>query len=290
MNPSPQPHLRYVPQGQDARQPDDVASEQSLQNAMVDLYDHYFACQDYQKRYPAPNAATLAFLLAHGAGNARQILDFGCGNGRYAVALLQHTQASITGYDISTAALQAFKDLLERSQFGARARLLTGSLAVLETDQRYDMVILLFGVLSHVGGQAARAEVLRHLRSAMAPQGRMVLSVPSVWRRRPWELLQAAFKRRLGRAQGVQAEAGNIKFTRLLGGAPHTFFYHLYSPSSLRRELLDCDFRVETMEAESLLPEWLITQHQLLGRLDAWVARALPAALGYGIRVVARPV
>ena len=44
------------------------------------------------------------------------------------------------------------------------------------------------------------------------------------------------------------------------------------------------------MQAESVLPEWLVTQNRVLGRVDAWVSRILPAALGYGIRVVAKPV
>ena len=64
-----------------------------IEAAMVALYDHYFACHDYEKRYPQPNAATLQFLLTHGARQATQILDFGCGNGRYALALLQATEA-----------------------------------------------------------------------------------------------------------------------------------------------------------------------------------------------------
>ena len=89
---------------------------------------------------------------------------------------------------------------------------------------------------------------------------------------------------------GAQAEAGNILFTRVLGGTPHQFFYHLYTVKRLRAELLEAGFVMTTASAESLLPEWLITQHPWLGRADALLSRALPAALGYGIRAVARPV
>jgi SAM-dependent methyltransferase len=266
------------------------ASQQALQDAMEGLYDHYFACQDYQKRYPTPNATTVDFLFAHGAGEARQILDFGCGNGRYALALLQRTQATVTGYDISLAAIDAFQGLLNNTQFGQRARLLTGPLDVLESCEKFDMVLMLFGVLSHVGGKAARQEVLLRLRALIQPNGKLVLTVPSVWRRRPLDWCSAVLSRATGRAQGVQAEPGNIEFTRVLAGAPHTFFYHLYSVQSLRRELRSCGFEVVAMDAESVLPEWLVTQHRNLGRADAAVSRFLPAALGYGIRVVARPV
>lgn len=265
-------------------------SQQELEDAMEGLYDHYFTCQDYQRRYPTPNSATLNFLLAHGAGTARQILDFGCGHGRYALALLQRTQARVTGYDISLAAIDAFQGLLNNTQFGQRARLLTGPLDVLANCPKFDMVLMLFGVLSHVGGKAARQEALLYLRSLMQPNGKLVLTVPSVWRRRPTELCSAVLRRVIGRAQGVQAEPGNIKFTRVLAGVPHTFFYHLYSVERLRGELRCCGFEVEAMDAESVMPEWLVTQHRILGRADAAVSRLLPAALGYGIRVVARPV
>ena len=271
----------------------------AIEAAMVALYDHYFACHDYEKRYPQPNAATLQFLLTHGARQATQILDFGCGNGRYALALLQATEASknppgqptvVTGYDISEAALTEFDNHLKPSRYAARARLLHGPLSVLHGTGPYDMALLLFGVLSHVGVHVARIAALRQLHAVMAPQGTLVLTVPSAWRRRPWELLRAAWARRTGKAQGAQAEVGNILFTRVLGGTPHQFFYHLYTVKRLRAELLEAGFVMTTASAESLLPEWLITQHPWLGRADALLSRALPAVLGYGIRAVARPV
>jgi len=266
------------------------AVHSDTQAGMTDLYDHYFSCKDYQKRYPAPNAATLEFLFRHGVGQARQILDFGCGNGRYALALLESTSARVTGYDISTSAIEEFNNFLEKTRFGPRVRLLTGSREVLIGSQEFDVVLLLFGVLSHIGGRADRLEVLRHLHTMMEPQGRLLLTVPSVWRRRPLELLSAAFKRLTGRARGVQAEAGNIEFTRLLAGVPHTFFYHLYSARRLRQELQACGFEIVEMDAESVLPEWLITQYRAVGRLDAMVSRIWPAFLGYGIRAVVRPI
>jgi 2-polyprenyl-3-methyl-5-hydroxy-6-metoxy-1,4-benzoquinol methylase len=123
---------------------------------MRQLYDHYFACHDYQKRYPQPNQATFDFLMRHGAGRARQILDFGCGSGRYALALLHATQAHITGYDISSGALAEFRANLAQTPLAQRARALGTEPAVLDGSGCYDMVLILFGVLSHVGGRNAR--------------------------------------------------------------------------------------------------------------------------------------
>ena len=81
---------------------------------------------------------------------------------------------------------------------------------------------------------------------------------------------------------------GDIEYTRRISGQAQTFFYHLYSLSRLREDLAEGGWRVESVEAECLLPEWLVTQYRVFSRLDARLQRLLPAALGYGIRVAAR--
>jgi SAM-dependent methyltransferase len=261
----------------------------AVTRAMQAVYDDYFACHDYQKRYPEPNQATFGFLMRYGAGQAREILDFGCGSGRYALALLHATQANITGYDISHGALAEFRENLAQSPLAHRARALGTEPAVLEGSGCYDLVLILFGVLSHVGSRDARLTTLRQLRALMPSDGKLLLSVPSAWRRRPLELARAAYARWRGEAQGDQAEPGNILFSRTLAGAPHQFFYHLYTVQRLKDELYMAGFSVVSMDAESIMPEWLITQRPSLGWLDAKLSRFLPAFLGYGIRVVAVP-
>jgi SAM-dependent methyltransferase len=256
---------------------------------MSELYNHYFACHDYEKRYPKPNQATFDFLMQHGAGRAREILDFGCGSGRYALALLHATPAHLTGYDISSGALAEFRAHLAQTSLAHRARTLGTEPAVLDGSGCYDMVLILFGVLSHVGPRSARLSTLRQLRSLMPTDGKLLLTVPSAWRRRPIELVKAAYARWRGLAQGEQTEPGNIRFCRVLGGVSHQFFYHLYTVKRLTAELNAAGFEVVFMDAESVMPEWLITQHPSLGWLDARLSRFLPAFLGYGIRAVAVP-
>jgi hypothetical protein len=75
-----------------------------------------------------------------------------------------------------------------------------------------------------------------------------------------------------------------------LGGEWHQFFYHLYTVRRLREELQASGFEMTLIEAESVLPEWLITQHPWIGGIDARATRFLPASLGYGMRAVAIPV
>ena len=257
--------------------------------AMRATYDHYYSSAGYRQRYPEPNQATLEYLMAHGAGSAANILDFGCGNGRYAMALLGRSQARITGYDISPASLAEFAALLQLTPYRERVALVDGEVGNLRPEEPYDLVLMLFGVLSHVGARAERIKVLRRLRALMKAEGKLILSVPSVYRRRPLELLEFSVRRRLGRAGPPQDEAGNIFFSRAISGKPLQFFYHLYSPADLRDDLAQAGFKVAECRPESLLPEWLVTQSTLARRLDKLVLPILPAALGYGIRVVAYP-
>lgn len=258
--------------------------------AMQETYDHYYASEGYRQRYPVPNTNTLNHVMAQGAAGASHILDFGCGNGRYALALLEMTSARLTGYDISVASLADFDAALQQTPHDDRVTLIHGDLGQLEEHQPYDMVLLLFGVLSHLGAHEKRIATLRKLRGMMPEHGKLILSVPNIWRRRPWELFKFALCRRLGCTSAPQTEPGNIFFTREINGLPVTFFYHLYSVDSLREELAYSGFRIRECAAESLLPEWLVTQSTLACWIDHLALRWLPAWLGYGIRVVAEPV
>ena len=267
--------------------------------AMSKLYDSYFASHDYKRRYPSPNPATLKFLLDQGqAARAKSILDVGCGDGRYALALLDATPANITGCDISSAALHEFSAQLATRSDARRVTLIHSTVEALtpsadaktsdgEIDGRHDLSLLLFGVLSHAGDQAARVAMLKAVLRQTKPGGRLLLTVPSIWRRRPVELLQRLWRRKV-RGEQNNFQLGDMTFARVIDGQEQTFFYHLYSPLRLGQELDMAGWSIQTVQAESLLPEWLVTQYRWVGRLDNWVRPLLPASLGYGIRAVAR--
>ncbi len=251
--------------------------------AMRTLYDEYFASQDYVRRYPRPNAGTLDFLWRHGLYRAERVLDLGCGNGRYAIPVLEAGARALVGCDISQSAIEQFALQLQGHPERARARLVVGGLESVPQADRFDRALMLFGVLSHVGPRHDRVTVLRRLRERMAPGGALVLSVPSVWRRRP-----GAVARSLLCERGT--DTGDIRFSRHIAGHEQTFLYHLYTLSGLRAELDEAGWRLAACEAESLLPEWLVTQSAVAGWLDRRLQPLVPAALGYGIRAVAHPV
>ena len=267
-----------------------AAEQPAVADAMARLYDHYYASHAYDLRYPRPNPGVMRFLLEHGAADARNILDFGCGSGRYGMALLERGSARMTAYDISKVSLAEYARRLRQSPHASRVTLAGGELSSLGCAPSYDMVLMLFGVLSHVGARAERLRVLQRLRRLVDGQGSLILSVPSIWRRRPLELARAMLARQAGRAAPPRDEPGNVVFSREVGGMPVEFFYHLYTLARLADELAAAGFALVECRAESVLPEWLVTQHPRLARLDAAAARILPAALGYGICALARPV
>jgi SAM-dependent methyltransferase len=266
----------------------DMRTEEFVK-AMRRTYDLYYLGGAYRRRYPRPNASTLDFVLTHAVPDAHRILDFGCGEGRYCFALLERTNAHVTAYDISASSLLALHAQLMASAYRERVTLAGAEMSQLDRDAPYDAILMLFGVLSLIGDRAARVEVLSALRRLICEDGRLVVSVPSIWRRRPCDLLRHALARRLRRAEPPLHEGGNIQFVRSVRGRALTFFYHLYGVRDLRRDLEEAGFAVRRCEAESLLPEWCVTQSRLIERIDRTLCRWLPAALGYGIRVLAVP-
>lgn len=251
------------------------------------IYDRYFSSRDYDIRYPHPNLGTLSCMWRHGVAQAREVLDLGCGNGRYAVPVLLGSQARVTACDPSTAALAALNARIQTYPLlHNRLCAVAGDVHALGDGTRFDFMLMLFGVLGHVDGMAARVAVLRRLWQLARADCTLVLSVPSVWRRRPLEALRSWWQHQ---RSGANSDWHDICFDRVIDQQTMRFFYHLYALRELKRELSLAGWTIVSIEAESICPEWWITPRPWLNRLDAKASRWWPAALGYGLRVVARP-
>lgn len=130
-------------------------------------------------------------LLAHLAAPAEgmlRVLDLGCGNGRFAtfLAARSHERIDYWGIDDSPALLEtARRRLASPASSGGRlepswSRLdLTGAELPRLLSHRTFHLIALFGVLHHIPGLAARADLLARLAAHLDPRG--VLAV-SWWR------------------------------------------------------------------------------------------------------------
>lgn len=258
------------------------------QASLARAYDLYFASDFYDSRYPAPNASTLAFLWRHGAHRARRVLDVGCGNGRYALALLARGSGHVVGCDISKAALAAFEARLHGLPERARVDLVLGDVRSLPSQASFDCLLMLFGVLGHIGPRPERVAALRALRECAAPNARLLLSVPSVWRRLPGALLRSFARRLTGQPSAGPDAWADVEYQRVIQGDPVRFHYHLYRVATLRAELAEAGWWLAAVEAESVLPEKWVCASAWVARVDRWLQRGVPAGLGYGIRGVAR--
>jgi len=256
-------------------------------------YDRYFSTGLYSARYPAPNRRLLNLILREAGPAGARILDFGCGTGRYALALARYRQIEVFGYDISPAAIQDLsrraEELRQAGALPGRLDMLCGSFEELERrldgDPGFDLVALLFGVLGHIPTRERRVAVLRSLRLKLKPGGRLIVTVPN--RARRFAAEQRACAELV--ASGV-LEPGDIHYQRTVGDEAIDLYYHLYSPAEFRAELGDAGFAVPDLVAESVLSEKAVLTAPAWATLDGLLSRVTPVSLAYGMVAVARPV
>ena len=85
----------------------DTSRAEAPARGVPEAYEHYFASGHYDRRYPRPNPTVLR-LIRRELPPGGNVIDFGCGSGRYLLAL--RGQAGVAaGYDICSAALDAFR-------------------------------------------------------------------------------------------------------------------------------------------------------------------------------------
>ncbi len=144
----------------------------------------------------------------------KKILDFGCGGGRVASELVKKG-AAVTGVDFSERALSFARLLVPGATF-----LHDDGKGLPYADSSFDYVTM-FEVLEHIPPEEIPG-VLKELARVLKPDGRLVLSVPSL------NLDKDAFK---------------------------AHFQH-FSPDSLR-QTLGTSFEVETMLGQDYCSWWL---------------------------------
>lgn len=255
-------------------------------------YDKYFSSGAYDDRYPHCNPRTLHNLLKY-AAKSQNILDFGCGDGRYAIPLLQHTDANVVGYDISNVALKHLGQKLRECEpnFQARTTLIEGDLQQLESQAPFDLIIAMFGVLSHITGFENRIHMLRCMANLLRSHGEgiLILSVPNAWRRFFVEQAKYIWLRNCSNGLTDANEPGDIIYPRIFSEEiTYEMYYHLYTVNSLKQELATSGFIIQSLVSESILPEFWVTHSKGLALSDRVLSTILPAQLGYGILAIAK--
>ena len=265
-------------------------------------YNEYYRSGLYKQRYPLPNEAVFALVARAVEETGNRVLDFGCGDGRYAAPLLDRTDARVVGYDISRVALDALGARCRDRLDDGRLTLVHGGLDAFTRETGplapFDLALMMFGVLGHVPTRAGRLETLRRVAALLRPGGRLIASVPNA--RRRFRAEQAASRERIA---GGALEPGDITYTRRAApdlnadldadldadGRDITLYYHLYTPESFVGELEAAGFTVTGLDAESVLPESAVVSSPLLRGVDRLLGTVLPLGLAYGFLAVAEP-
>ena len=266
---------------------------------MAQAYDRYFATGAYAARYEGVNAFVWDRVVHHLRAvdaDAPRVLDFGCGDGRYALPLLRETSARVTAYDISHEALRqlSMRAVAARCDL-ARLDVLHGAvddpLAGVEPAS-FDVACLLFGVLGHVRGRANRIALLDRVRSRLVPGGALICSVPSRLRRLRTEQRATPTGTRLEAGleagSGAGLEAGDVLYRRASDEGPIDLFYHVFTPAEAAGELRDAGFAVAASAPESVLPEVGATATAPGRLLERLLRPVTPLSLGYGFLLEAR--
>jgi len=254
----------------DAFAPSTQASEQS--------YDLYYETGYYAQRYPRANQRVMGVLRKLITDKAiRRVLDYGCGNGRYLVPVLQLGGVTACGFDISVKSLDALKGRLQQAGLHDQAHLIHKDPNQITTHYGPDkpqLAMMMFGVLSHIPTQESRIEVLKQIRALLQDgAGSLVLSVPNRHRR-----FVKAQNRTHDVAYQRQCEDNTIALT-----------YHLYDPKTIRADLEAAGFTVQSIQTESIFPEAWVTNHKALGWIDGVLSRLTPPRFGYGLLCIAQP-
>ncbi|MDG4550340.1 MAG: class I SAM-dependent methyltransferase [Candidatus Contendobacter sp.] len=253
---------------------------------VAENYDQYFASQLYDQRYPRPNPSSFAIVAREIHEGRKKVLDFGCGNGRYAAPLLDQTDAKIVGCDISREAIDELSVRCARHVEAGQLRLVCGDLSVLINamgrNENFDLAILMFGVLGHIFPRVLRQKTLATIRSLLRPGGRIVVTVPNAARR---FLKQQTMAQHLVRKGHL--EPGDILYERKADHVTVNMYYHLYSLEEFMRELEQQGFRLIQVGAESFLPESGIVKSTPLHWLDRTLTTIAPLRYAYGFLAVA---
>lgn len=255
-------------------------------------YDVYHGNGLYEDRYPNSNQHVTERIYTHVAHlpQTAKVLDYGCGSGRYLLELLKHPHLMVYGFDVSNVAIQIACKRLD--VFRYRVSLFSSQdnlKRALQSRGDVDVVLLLFGVLSHIEGQAKRREVLQFLFDHLAPQsGVLLVSVPNRWRRFWGKQLTAKVSRSLMGSRNLSKQETGIYYERGEGEHKVSLYYYLYSCRELLDELKGVGFSILRVKPENIFPEKWVTQHAWLASLDQFLSSVLPACFGYGILVEAR--
>jgi len=208
---------------------------------------------------------------------------------------LRAPNAFVCAYEISADACKALELQAAAADVGSQRMLITADLRAVRAAGPYDLVVALFGVLSHIEGKENRIDILSSIRSVLSREGLLLLTVPHALRRFP--LHASSDGRGSGSSSASSARAQTrryfpsarpVIYRHHVENEARPFPYYLFSRRELISELSAAGFALVVLESDSILPERRLVRRPALAPVDDLLCRLLPSWAGYGLRAICR--
>lgn len=188
------------------------------------------------------------------------VLDLCCGQGRHALLLAKHG-IHATGQDLSERYIADARR--QAAEQGVDAAFLVGDMRRIDGEERYDAVINMFSAFGYLEADADNAQVLREVRRALKPGGRILIDALN----REWVLANQTPEERHEREDGaviVERRAFDAA-----EGRNHVTF-EVVEADGARRQAGGHHIRLYSLgEMRALLEEAGLTYERAYGGYDA---------------------
>lgn len=211
---------------------------------------------EYDARIPGSGPADEIFtdtemeFLFGKISAGEQVLDMGCGTGRFTVPLAQ-SGAQVTGLDLSEAMLAVAASKLDEQ--GLRAEMRQGDMARLPfPDSSFDTVTSMLALM-HIPLKD-RPAVFREVSRVLKPGGRMLLCVKN-------SVFERLFKGdRFASVDVTDVEDKKLIFTEISNGAEYDAPWYSFAPDDLIALFARAGMTVSHLRGNSPISVWLATE------------------------------
>lgn len=261
---------------------------QATRDAVLDVYD--YIAQEYDERIPGTTtldasfmATEMSFVLDH-ISPTDQVLDMGCGTGRFTEPLAKQAH-SVVGLDLTPGMLEKAK---ERCGGLANASFQQGDMCELPfEDGSFDVVVSMLALM-HLPPQD-RQRAFRETARVLRPGGRALFGVKN-----------GVFERmsgvdRFASVDITDVDNKDLVFTSTRDGADRRAPWHSFTPMDLRRLFATAGMITVQTRGNSTLSTWLsdsvLADESILGavqKLESVLGDTAPFNhLGYHLLVEA---
>lgn len=151
-------------------------------------YDLFYREKDYRREVDYVDALIKKYAL----GDARTILDLGCGTGGHAVLLAQKGY-DVTGVDRSDTMLALAEE--KKRQMKVSVELWNGDICSVELDKRFDVAIAMFAVIGYQTSNESLERALTNTAKHLNPGGLFIFDAwfgPAVIAQKPQDKMLIA--------------------------------------------------------------------------------------------------